>query len=162
MKQFQKGFTLLEMMIVIAIVGIVAAVAIPSYQDYTIRSQVSEGINLASAAQAAVAETWLYRGTAPANRAAAGLSAVATNTQGRYVSQLDIVDGEIVITYGNDANAASLAGQTLVLTPHLNAEDSIVWQCGLAPPTISNPMSANTNPGGTTIAPQHLPAACRQ
>lgn len=162
MKQLQKGFTLLEMMIVIAIVGIVAAVAIPSYQDYTIRSQVSEGINLASAAQAAVAETWLYRGTAPANRAAAGLSAVATNTQGRYVSQLDIVDGEIVITYGNDANATSLAGQTLVLTPHLNAEDSIVWQCGLAPPTIANPMSANTNPGGTTIAPQHLPAACRQ
>ena len=161
MKQVQTGFTLLEMMIVIAIIGIVAAVAIPSYQDYTVRSQVAEGINLASAAQAAVAETWLYRGTAPANRQAAGLSAVATNTQGRYVSQLDIVEGEVIITYGNDANAANLAGQTLVLTPHLNAEDSIIWQCGLATPTVTNPMGANTNPAGTTIAPQHLPGACR-
>ena len=161
MKQIHTGFTLLEMMIVIAIIGIVAAVAIPSYQDYTVRSQVAEGINLASAAQAAIAETYLYRGTAPANREAAGLSAAATNTQGRYVAQLEIVDGEVIITYGNDANASNLAGQTLVMTPHLTAEDSIIWQCGLAAPTIANPMGANTNPGATTIAPQHLPGACR-
>ena len=102
MKKVQAGFTLIELLIVIAIIGILAAIAIPSYQDYTIRSQVSEGINLATAAQAAVAETYSSRGVAPPNRAGAGLSAPATDTQGRYVTQLDVVVGEVIVTYGND------------------------------------------------------------
>ena len=75
MTKLQKGFTLIELMIVVAIIGILAAIAIPAYQDYTIRAQVSEGMNLAAAAKAAVAETFLNRGTAPANRTAAGMSA---------------------------------------------------------------------------------------
>ncbi|WP_428100126.1 pilin [Candidatus Rariloculus sp.] len=161
MKKVRAGFTLIELLIVIAIIGILAAIAIPSYQDYTIRSQASEGINLATAVQAGVAETYSSRGLAPPNRAGAGLSTLATDTQGRYVTQLDVVGGEVIITYGNDANAANLAGRTLVLTPHLTADGSIVWQCGLAPSTVANPMGANTNPGGTTVSPQHLPSACR-
>ena len=75
MTKLQKGFTLIELMIVVAIIGILAAIAIPAYQDYTIRAQVSEGLNLAAAAKAAVAETFLNRGTAPANRTVAGMSA---------------------------------------------------------------------------------------
>ena len=68
MTKLQKGFTLIELMIVVAIIGILAAIAIPAYQDYTIRAQVSEGMNLAAAAKAAVAESFLNRGIAPANR----------------------------------------------------------------------------------------------
>src|SRR5262245_21958022 len=74
MTKLQKGFTLIELMIVVAIIGILAAIAIPAYQDYTIRAQVSEGMNLAAAAKAAVAETFLNRGVAPALRVNAGMS----------------------------------------------------------------------------------------
>ena len=88
MTKLQKGFTLIELMIVVAIIGILAAIAIPAYQDYTIRAQVSEGLNLSAAAKAAVAETFLNRGTAPANRTVAGMSANATDTNGKYVTQV--------------------------------------------------------------------------
>ena len=87
MKRMQKGFTLIELMIVVAIIGILAAIAIPAYQDYTIRAQVSEGMNLAAAAKAAVAESFLNRGTAPLNREVAGIRPTATDTRGKYVSE---------------------------------------------------------------------------
>ncbi len=87
MTKLQKGFTLIELMIVVAIIGILAAIAIPAYQDYTIRAQVSEGMNLAAAAKAAVAETFLNRGVAPANRTVAGMSAALTDTRGKYVTR---------------------------------------------------------------------------
>ncbi len=86
MTKLQKGFTLIELMIVVAIIGILAAIAIPAYQDYTIRAQVSEGMNLAAAAKAAVAESFLNRGTAPVNRTQAGMSADGGDTRGKYVS----------------------------------------------------------------------------
>ena len=100
MTKLQKGFTLIELMIVVAIIGILAAIAIPAYQDYTIRAQVSEGLNLAAAAKAAVAETFLNRGVAPANRTEAGMSANATDTNGKYVTQVDVTNGVIAVTYG--------------------------------------------------------------
>ena len=86
MKTLQKGFTLIELMIVVAIIGILAAIAIPAYQDYTIRAQVSEGMTLAAAAKAAVAETYLNTGDAPADREEAGMSDTDTDTQGKYVA----------------------------------------------------------------------------
>src|SRR5690606_32865472 len=131
MKTMQKGFTLIELMIVVAIIGILAAIAIPAYQDYTIRAQVSEGMNLAAAAKAAVAETFLNRGAAPTNRAAAGMTANATDTQGKYVSQVQVASGAITITFGNEAHAR-IDTQTLALTPYVSADDSVVWHCGLA------------------------------
>ena len=85
MKKVQQGFTLIELMIVVAIIGILAAIAIPAYQDYTIRSQVSEGMSLAAAAKSAVAESFLNNGEAPADRTAAGMTATATDTSGKYV-----------------------------------------------------------------------------
>src|SRR5262245_49575418 len=106
MTKIQKGFTLIELMIVVAIIGILAAIAIPAYQDYTIRAQVSEGLNLAAAAKAAIAETYLNRGTAPATRTAAGMSANAVDTQGKYVSSVEVTNGVITVTYGNSANTA--------------------------------------------------------
>src|SRR5215211_5676461 len=105
MKRMEKGFTLIELMIVVAIIGILAAIAIPAYQDYTIRAQVSEGMNLAAAAKAAVAESFLNRGTAPANRTVAGMSDLATDTSGKYVSQVAVTNGTITVSYGNEANA---------------------------------------------------------
>ena len=93
MTKLQKGFTLIELMIVVAIIGILAAIAIPAYQDYTIRAQVSEGMNLAAAAKAAVSESFLNRGRAPANRTEAGMSTNATDTSGKYVTSVDVIDG---------------------------------------------------------------------
>jgi type IV pilus assembly protein PilA len=160
MKKVQQGFTLIELMIVVAIIGILAAIAIPAYQDYTIRAQVSEGMNLAAAAKTAVAETYLNRGTAPADRTEAGMTANATDTEGKYVSQIEVTDGEIIISYGNEAHA-NIAGSVLVLTPFLSIDESVVWRCGLA--TTGSSLSAMGADGGTAtdVATQYLPSACR-
>src|SRR5262252_355982 len=132
MKKVQQGFTLIELMIVVAIIGILAAIAIPAYQDYTIRAQVSEGMNLAAAAKAAVAETYLNRGIAPATRTVAGMSANATDTNGKYVTGVNVANGTITIAYGFEANAA-ITGLTLELAPYVTADQSVAWRCGGAP-----------------------------
>jgi type IV pilus assembly protein PilA len=158
MKTVQKGFTLIELMIVVAIIGILAAIAIPAYQDYTIRAQVSEGMNLAAAAKAAVAETYLNRGVAPANRTAAGMTANPGDTQGKYVDQINVADGEILIRYGNDAHD-NIDQQTLVLKAFLSTDESVVWRCGRATDPALSAMGGASTP--TTVEPQYLPSACR-
>jgi type IV pilus assembly protein PilA len=174
MTKLQKGFTLIELMIVVAIIGILAAIAIPAYQDYTIRAQVSEGMNLAAAAKAAVAESFLNRGEAPANRTEAGMSPNATDTSGKYVDQVDIANGTIVIRYGNEANAV-INGLTLGLTPYETPDLSVAWKCGAADVPQSGganlPLmgtagggNAAVNDDGTLAAAnfqKYLPAACR-
>ncbi|HHI92543.1 MAG TPA: pilin [Gammaproteobacteria bacterium] len=162
----QKGFTLIELMIVVAIIGILAAIAIPAYQDYTIRAQVSEGLSLAAAAKASVTESFNDSGEAPATRVLAGMTANPTDTSGKYVSQVDVVNGTITITYGNDANAV-LNGQTLALTPYESPDLSITWQCGLSTPPAGTALMGTSGGGviaavgATTVQPQHLSAACR-
>jgi type IV pilus assembly protein PilA len=167
MNSLQKGFTLIELMIVVAIIGILAAIAIPAYQDYTIRAQVSEGLNLAAAAKAAIAETYLNRGVAPATRTAAGMSPAATDTRGKYVTGVDVGTagaGIITVTYGAEANAA-IGGQTLDIIPWLSKDNSVAWQCGGAPqPQGTVAAMGGTTAGGSLAGAtmvKYLPSACR-
>ena len=147
-------------MAAVAAVGIVAAIALPAYQDYTIRAQVSEGLALAGMGRAAISEAYLSSGEAPANRVAAGLSANAADTQGRYVASVDIANGEIIVRYGNAANN-QIANETLVITPYAGPDGSVVFRCGhAAPPGNLEPIGAATL-DGTTLQPQYLPSGCR-
>ena len=169
MTKLQKGFTLIELMIVVAIIGILAAIAIPAYQDYTIRAQVSEGMNLAAAAKAAVSETFLNRGAAPVNRTQAGMSATATDTRGKYVQSVEITNGVILVTYGGNEVNAGIRNETLGLTPYVTPDNSVAWKCAAA--QIPGNLTANDRMVGSTDTPgtlgsnatlnKYLPAACR-
>ena len=139
----QKGFTLIELMIVVAIIGILAAIAIPAYQDYTIRAQVSEGLNLTAACKAGVSETYMDSGAFPATNLAAGLSPAA-NITGKYTTQVAVgAAGICAATYGNDANA-KISTAVLTMTPTDNA-GSISWACT----------------GDAKLVAKWLPASCR-
>ena len=165
-KKIQQGFTLIELMIVVAIIGILAAIAIPAYQDYTIRAQVTEGLSLAAAAKTSIAESFANTGDAPLDRTAAGLTTNATDTSGKYVTQVAVANGAITITYGNEVNSA-ISGETLALTPYETPDLSVVWRCGNS--TVPALALMGTAGGvaavaGTTSAgmlDKYLPASCR-
>jgi type IV pilus assembly protein PilA len=162
LKQMQKGFTLIELMIVVAIIGILAAIAIPAYQNYTVRAQVTEGLNLADGWKTGIAEYYANNGTWPTT---ANLTGTQTST-GKYVTSVDAVVGGIVVVYGNQANASALAaGQnTLGLAAYTNANNDIVWICGsaIAPAAASlTPASgATVTATTTTVKAQYLPSTC--
>lgn len=153
MKQLQMGFTLIELMIVVAIIGILAAVALPAYQDYTVRAKVTEGLSLAGSAKTAVSEN-------AANGAdlSSGWSAPSATTN---VSSLAVsgTTGEILITY-----TAAATGSTLSLNPRdggvalasgtIPTGGSITWRCQSAGSTVA------CGTGGTILG-KYVPAACR-
>jgi type IV pilus assembly protein PilA len=158
MKAVQKGFTLIELMIVVAIIGILAAIAIPAYQDYTVRSQVTEGLNLASDLKAAVAETFAQSGQWPVNNNAVGIDATKS---GKYVSDVQISTGTIQITYGQQANRA-INGQRLDLRPTVSPNGDVIWNCGRKAEVGTQPSGATAaTTNGTNVLAKYLPASCR-
>lgn len=138
----QRGFTLIELMIVVAIIGILASMAVPAYQTYLLRAQVSEGLNITGPLQLAVAEYYNDHGAFPASNAAAGIDP-AGNYSGKFVSGISIAGAVISIQYGNDASA-QLAGQTVNLTA-APANGSMNWNCA----------------SGGVIPDTYLPRVCR-
>jgi len=159
LKSLQKGFTLIELMIVVAIIGILAAIAIPAYQDYLIRSQVSEGLTMAAAAKAGVSEFYANKGEWPLDNSEAGLGE-ASDIQGKYVRSIEIASGGIQITYGNEANATKLASETVGLTPGASVNGDVIWKCGTAQEP-SGWASATATEASTSLAGKYLPSSCR-
>jgi len=163
-KIVEQGFTLIELMIVVAIIGILAAIAIPAYQDYTIRAQVTEGATLMDGVKVAMQDYYAFHGTWPtsltASDAAFGLNFTGAMT-GQYVSAVATQGaGEIVATYGNRANA-KIATFNLAIYAALDANGDIVWICGLQ----ALPGGATTQGGTTALttipAAKYLPRNCQ-
>lgn len=135
-----KGFTLIELMIVVAIIAILAAIAVPAYQDYVARAQVSEGLSLATGAKLAIATYYGSTGGFPQNNTDAGMSAPAS-VSGHYVESVTVGgNGEISVLFGNDASA-KIAGQTLSMSVQDNS-GSLGWRCG-------------------GVDPKYVPSTCR-
>ncbi|HEZ0676324.1 TPA: pilin [Neisseria meningitidis] len=164
MNTLQKGFTLIELMIVIAIVGILAAVALPAYQDYTARAQVSEAILLAEGQKSAVTEYYLNHGIWPANNSSAGV-ATSANIKGKYVEKVEVAKGVITATMLSTGVNNEIKGKKLSLWAK-RQNGSVKWFCGQP---VKRDGTAGTNNDevkaatGTTanIDTKHLPSTCR-
>src|SRR5882757_4064814 len=126
MKKVQQGFTLIELMIVVAIIGILAAIAIPAYQDYTIRSQVSEGAVLADGQKTALAEFYNNKGYFPPNNNSAGVESSSSIT-GKYVSTVTITTGLIDVVYGGQVNNKVLGSHLVYSAVTTATAGSIAW-----------------------------------
>ena len=148
MRKLQQGFTLIELMIVVAIIGILAAIALPAYQDYTIRARVSEGLLAASSARTAVAEVYSNRGTMLPSRDSMGIQDQVT----KYVASVGWVmnnanQGDVTVTLSGDTGLGAAAGTTLTLRGDgLNGR--VAWTCG-------------KGTTGTAINPKYLPSSCK-
>ncbi|EMU4014920.1 pilin [Neisseria gonorrhoeae] len=163
MNTLQKGFTLIELMIVIAIVGILAAVALPAYQDYTARAQVSEAILLAEGQKSAVTEYYLNHGTWPADNGAAGVAS-SSSIKGKYVQSVTVAKGVVTAEMKSDGVNKEIKGKKLSLWAR-REDGSVKWFCG-QPVTRANVADPNdavaaANDKDKEIDTKHLPSTCR-
>ncbi|EMU1549423.1 pilin, partial [Neisseria gonorrhoeae] len=164
MNTLQKGFTLIELMIVIAIVGILAAVALPAYQDYTARAQVSEAILLAEGQKSAVTEYYPNNGKWPENNGDAGVASPPSDIKGKYVKEVEVKNGVVTATMKSDGVNKEIKNKKLSLWAKREA-GSVKWFCGQ--PVTRNAGNADNDAvtadgtDGTKIDTKHLPSTCR-
>jgi type IV pilus assembly protein PilA len=164
MKTIQKGFTLIELMIVIAIIGILAAIAIPAYQNYTIRSQVTEGISMAAGWKTAISEYYAQNGSFPTGSTtiaagAANKVSVTGNSQGKYVGSITVGAGGVIsVTYTGSQVSAKLLNGILTFVPGTDANADVVWICGTA--TLPTNVTLGGGAANTTITAAYLPTSC--
>ncbi len=163
MHESQKGFTLIELMIVVAIMGILASLAISTYQTYTIRSQVSEAISMAASAKTPIIDAFNQTGRPPADRAEAGMTPDPEDTRGSFVESVNVVNGRVDIKFGNKAHQL-IFGKTLSMTPFMSGTGSFNWRCGAAQAPAGVPLQG----GGVEsehLAPEietrYLPKSCK-
>ncbi|EMT9011376.1 pilin, partial [Neisseria gonorrhoeae] len=162
MNTLQKGFTLIELMIVIAIVGILAAVALPAYQDYTARAQVSEAILLAEGQKSAVTEYYLNHGIWPKDNTSAGVAS-SSSIKGKYVKQVEVNNGVVTAEMKSDGVNKEIQGKKLSLWAR-REDGSVKWFCG-QPVTRANVADPNdavaaANDKDKEIDTKHLPSTC--
>ncbi|MCL6031745.1 pilin [Neisseria meningitidis] len=162
MNTLQKGFTLIELMIVIAIVGILAAVALPAYQDYTARAQVSEAILLAEGQKSAVTEYYLNHGIWPGDNSSAGV-ATSSEIKGKYVEKVEVKNGVVTAQMKSSGVNKEIQGKKLSLWAK-RQDGSVKWFCG-QPVTRDNAKATDdvkaANGTGDKINTKHLPSTCR-
>jgi type IV pilus assembly protein PilA len=151
----EKGFTLIEIMIVVAIIGILSAIGVPAYLSYTARAQVMEGLNLADGWKAAIVEYYTEYGSWPSQTDLTG----TTPSVGVYASNVTVTTGVIQITYAGAQVNQAIYNTALTLVPYTNDNGDVLWQCGLAAaPTGS--IASGALAGGTSLLPQYLPSSC--
>ena len=166
MKSVQKGFTLIELMIVIAIIGILAAIAIPAYQNYTIRAQVSEGLSLAGGIETAFDECYANHGTAGGSCASLTNLGITSAITGTYVKSMTYANGVITAVYGGANANSNITGaqNSITLTAYQSANGDISWICSGAtsptPATGLTPAKGATLTAGTIANDAYLPASC--
>ncbi|ENS9437359.1 prepilin-type N-terminal cleavage/methylation domain-containing protein [Neisseria gonorrhoeae] len=161
MNTLQKGFTLIELMIVIAIVGILAAVALPAYQDYTARAQVSEAILLAEGQKSAVTEYYLNHGKWPENNDSAGVASPPSNIKGKYVESVTVANGVVTAKMLSSGVNKEIQGKKLSLWAKREA-GSVKWFCGQpVQRTGDNDDDVTAVTDNNNIETKHLPSTCR-
>ena len=162
MRKVQQGFTLIELMIVVAIIGILAAIAIPAYQDYTIRAQVTEGLTMAASLKTSVSEFYADRGSWPAGLGNLGIAAAST---AKYVAGVNMDTGTINVVYGVQANAniGTAGSNTLSIRPLVSNNNDVIWVCGnrAVPAGAADPASGASSANITDIVTKYLPSNCR-
>jgi type IV pilus assembly protein PilA len=152
----ERGFTLIEMMIVVAIIGILSAIGVPAYLSYTARAQVMEGLNLAAGWKPAIIEYYAANGSWPSQTDLNG----TMPSVGVYASKVTVSTGVIQIMYSGPQVNQAINNQTLTLVPYTNDNDDVLWQCGLAAAPAGSMASGADQSVGTTLAPQYLPTSC--
>ncbi len=156
-----RGFTLVELVIVIAIIGVLASLAEAAYQTYTVRAQISEGINFAAGAKVPIVDAYTNGGVAPANRAATGMTPLPTDSRGSYVSAVEITNGRIDITFGGPLAHPDIIGQTVSVTPYETADNTVVWRCGTTPAPAGNLLPGGAEHLAPSLDVRYLPGNCR-